>query len=57
MQGMNVQDQFLQDLIFNVFDENKDGTINFREFVTALSILTRGTPEEKIECDSKNFKY
>jgi len=49
MKQMGVEDSFLQDLIFNVFDENKDGTINFQEFVTALSVMTRGDPQEKLE--------
>jgi len=49
MKQMGVVDSFLQDLIFNVFDENKDGTINFQEFVTALSVMTRGDPNEKLE--------
>ncbi|EGC34984.1 calcium-binding protein [Dictyostelium purpureum] len=49
MSQMGVGDTFLQDLLFNVFDKNKDGTINFQEFVCGLSSLTRGTPEEKIE--------
>jgi len=49
MRQMGVVDSFLQDLIFNVFDENKDGTINFQEFVTALSVMTRGDPNEKLE--------
>jgi hypothetical protein len=50
MKQMGVVDNFLQDLIFNVFDTNKDGTINFQEFVAALSVMTRGTPDEKLEC-------
>jgi len=49
MKQMGVLDGFLQDLIFNVFDENKDGSINFQEFVTALSVMTRGDPNEKLE--------
>jgi len=49
MSQMGVTDNFLQDLIFNVFDDNKDGTINFQEFVTALSVMTRGEPQEKLE--------
>jgi Ca2+-binding EF-hand superfamily protein len=49
MKQMGVVDNFLQDLIFNVFDTNKDGTINFQEFVAALSVMTRGTPDEKLE--------
>jgi len=47
--GMGIQDQFLQDLVFNSFDRNKDNTINFQEFVTALSVMTRGDPQEKLE--------
>ena len=50
MKQMGVSDQFLQDLIFNVFDTNKDGSINFQEFVLALSVMTRGEPNEKLEC-------
>eukprot|EP01120_Amphizonella_sp_Union-15-10_P003039 TRINITY_DN13340_c0_g1_i1.p1 TRINITY_DN13340_c0_g1~~TRINITY_DN13340_c0_g1_i1.p1 ORF type:complete len:195 (-),score=49.02 TRINITY_DN13340_c0_g1_i1:98-682(-) len=49
MKAMGVWDIFLQDLIFNVFDSNKDGSINFQEFVTALSIMKRGTSDEKLE--------
>lgn len=51
MKQMGVVDSFLQDLIFNVFDDNKDGNINFQEFVTALSVMTRGDPNEKLECN------
>lgn len=50
MKQMGVVDNFLQDLIFNVFDDDKDGCIDFQEFVNALSVMTRGTPEEKLEC-------
>jgi Ca2+-binding EF-hand superfamily protein len=50
MKQMGVMDFFLQELIFNVFDTNKDGSISFQEFVTALSILTRGDVNEKLEC-------
>jgi Ca2+-binding EF-hand superfamily protein len=50
MKQMGVVDSFLQELIFNVFDENKDGSINFKEFVTALSVMTRGDVNEKLEC-------
>jgi len=49
MKQMGVVDSFLQDLIFNVFDEDKNGSINFQEFVCALSVMTRGSPDEKLE--------
>jgi Ca2+-binding EF-hand superfamily protein len=50
LKGMGVTDSFLQDLLFGVFDKNKDGQINFHEFVTALSVITRGDANEKLEC-------
>lgn len=48
--GMGINDEFLQDLIFNKFDTDKSGSVDFREFMQGLSIITRGTPEEKLKC-------
>jgi len=33
---------------FSAFDHNKDGKINFREFVTGLSVVQKGTMEERL---------
>ena len=40
MKQMGVVDGFLQELIFNVFDDNKDGTINFQVFCKAFIRLS-----------------
>ncbi|CAO78719.1 EF-hand domain-containing protein [Caenorhabditis elegans] len=37
------------DLLFETFDNDGNGTINFQEFVKALSILCRGTLDEKLD--------
>ncbi|XP_072256227.1 guanylyl cyclase inhibitory protein [Pyxicephalus adspersus] len=34
--------------IFRALDTNGDGIVDFREYVTAISMLAHGTPEEKL---------
>lgn len=37
------------DLLFNAFDKDQSGALDFKEFITALSISSRGKTDEKLQ--------
>jgi Ca2+-binding EF-hand superfamily protein len=36
------------DLVFNTYDKDNSGHVDFREFMLALNMASRGTPEDKL---------
>eukprot|EP00993_Chasmostoma_nieuportense_P003703 NODE_4407_length_793_cov_43.052553_g4248_i0.p1 GENE.NODE_4407_length_793_cov_43.052553_g4248_i0~~NODE_4407_length_793_cov_43.052553_g4248_i0.p1 ORF type:complete len:227 (-),score=55.01 NODE_4407_length_793_cov_43.052553_g4248_i0:60-740(-) len=46
----NFTDPRIGGLAFELFDAGNTGEVDFREFVTILAVLMRGTDEEKVDC-------
>ncbi|XP_022098786.1 uncharacterized protein LOC110983661 [Acanthaster planci] len=45
---IGLEKNLVMDRLFKFYDANGDGYIDFEEFVRGLSILIKGTPEEKV---------
>lgn len=46
----NLDDSPFVERLFTLLDVNHDGTVDLQEFVSGLSLLCKGTVEEKLEC-------
>ena len=46
----------LLNYLFNAIDEDRDGFINFREFICAASVIRRGTLEERFKRTSRSTR-
>jgi Ca2+-binding EF-hand superfamily protein len=55
LKAVGIKDDLQIEQYFTAFDSNKDGTIEFREFVTGLSVVQRGSVDEKLKCKSFYF--
>ncbi len=56
--GLGIKDPLVLEQYYNAFDSNKDGKINFKEFVVGLSVVQRGTIDERLQCKTiKNYGF
>eukprot|EP01114_Cavostelium_apophysatum_P002659 TRINITY_DN12356_c0_g1_i1.p1 TRINITY_DN12356_c0_g1~~TRINITY_DN12356_c0_g1_i1.p1 ORF type:complete len:252 (+),score=70.81 TRINITY_DN12356_c0_g1_i1:208-963(+) len=51
----NLDDSPFVDRLFTLLDKNNDGTVDLQEFVSGLSLLCKGTVEEKLELSFKAY--
>jgi len=49
LKEIGILDPLVLEQNFSAFDVNKDGQINFKEFVTGLSVVQKGTMEERLK--------
>jgi serine/threonine-protein phosphatase 2B regulatory subunit len=42
----------LLERVIDVFDENRDGEIQFSEFINSLAVFTSGNDEAKLRCNN-----
>ena len=54
--SLNIQSEVI-DRLFKIFDQNKDGKVDFVELVSGLSILCSGSKEDKVSAAFSLFDY
>lgn len=45
-----MSDSILVHSLFNIIDQEKDGKIDFKEYINGMIILTKGTKRQQAEC-------
>lgn len=53
----NLEDSPFVERLFTLLDTDKNGTVDLQEFVSGLSLLCKGTPEEKLARESLLLFY
>ncbi|XP_015282825.1 PREDICTED: guanylyl cyclase-activating protein 3 [Gekko japonicus] len=49
LHGMNSEAEYYVDQVFNTFDLNKDGFIDFLEFIAGINLIIRGKIDQKLK--------
>eukprot|EP00455_Lapot_gusevi_P001572 TRINITY_DN10610_c0_g2_i2.p1 TRINITY_DN10610_c0_g2~~TRINITY_DN10610_c0_g2_i2.p1 ORF type:complete len:496 (-),score=120.42 TRINITY_DN10610_c0_g2_i2:115-1602(-) len=55
LEGMGIKDRVMIDQFFTAFDHSKDGFVDFRELVVGLSVMYRGSMEERLQLAFKAY--
>jgi Ca2+-binding EF-hand superfamily protein len=50
--GFLLTDEYIASRLFKAFDVERDGSVDSNDFITSLSILTRGSGEEQLQRNS-----
>eukprot|EP00026_Physarum_polycephalum_P015563 Phypoly_transcript_16276.p1 GENE.Phypoly_transcript_16276~~Phypoly_transcript_16276.p1 ORF type:complete len:202 (+),score=28.80 Phypoly_transcript_16276:62-667(+) len=57
-QALGLKNSAFAERLFDVFDKNKDAVINFREFVSGLSVFcAKGTLDEKLQLSFRIYDH
>jgi Ca2+-binding EF-hand superfamily protein len=47
---MGIKNEVVSNILFQAFDSDNDNRISFHEFILAMSVMKKGTPDEKLRC-------
>jgi Ca2+-binding EF-hand superfamily protein len=55
--GFLLTDEYIASRLFKAFDVERDGSVDSNDFITSLSILTRGSGEEQLQRKYYYMRY